>query len=357
MKIIKKAGGVLLALALCLTVLTGCSAPQELSPAQSPTPQPTEVPSVDITPEPEAAPAQKEKVRVAALKGPTGMGMVQVMKNAGASTQNDYEFQLISAPDEAVALLTSGEVDIAALPTNLAATLYNKTNGGVQLAALNTLGVLHLLSRDGSVQSIGDLAGKTVYLTGQGAMPEYVVNFILEQNGLADQVTLEYKGEHAELAALAASGDAEVCVLPEPFASSVLAKNEKMARSLDLTEEWDKAAELAGAADSVLSMGCLVVRSEFAGEHKAAVDAFLTEYQASVEYVTGNPAAAAQDIAQYGLVENAALAEKIIPGCHIVFVAGDEMEQSISKLYEVLFAANPKSVGGSIPNEDFFYKP
>ena len=224
-------------------------------------------------------------VQVGGLKGPTAMGMVKLMEDEEAgSTQNDYVFTLAGAPDEITAKLVKGELDIAALPTNAAAALYQKTDGAVQLAALNTLGVLYVVENGDTVQSVADLKGKTVYATGKGSTPEFALNYILKQNGMqaGTDVTVEYKTEHAELATLLAAGQANLAVLPQPFVSSVLAKNSDVRIALDLTKEWDAVTE----DGSVLTMGALAVRRDFAQEHPEAVQAFLEEYSASTAYVT-----------------------------------------------------------------------
>ncbi|HZK39853.1 MAG TPA: ABC transporter substrate-binding protein, partial [Clostridia bacterium] len=220
---------------------------------------------------------QKTTINLAGLKGPTGMGLVQLMQaDADGTTANDYNFTLEAAPTDIVPLITTQAVDIAACPLNLASTLYNKTNGGVQILCINTLGVLYILEQGDSVQSIADLKGKTIYSSGQGASPEYILNFLLTTNGMDPEkdVTIEYKAEHSELAALAATDKAGIYVLPEPFVSTVTGKNPQLKNVLNLTTEWEKACEISGTP-STLAMGCLVVRTEFAQNNPEAVSSFL----------------------------------------------------------------------------------
>ena len=298
-----------------------------------------------------ACQAEDAPTRVWALNGPTGIGMVGLMRdNAG-----EYAFSLTSAPDEIVAAIASGNADIAACPTNLAATLYNRTDGGVQILALNTLGVLHVVTADESVQSVADLAGRTVYATGQAAVPEYALAYILEQNGLCGSVKVEYLAEHSELATLLASGKAEIGVLPEPHVTSALAQNGDLRRALDVTALFEDAARAAGEEDMVLSMGCVIVRRAFAEKNPEKVAAFLDAYAASVEWVNADPAAAAAEVEAQGVMPKAAVAQAAIPNCHIVFVEGDAMRAQIEPLYQLLFDANPKSVGGALPGDDFYY--
>lgn len=292
----------------------------------------------------------EDAINVYALKGPTGIGMVKVMNdNDGA-----YNFTLAGSPDEVVAAVVSGNADIAAVPTNLAATLYNKTNGGVQLVALNTLGVLHILTTDESIQSLADLEGKTIWATGQGSTPEYVLNYILEANGLTDKVTVEYKAEHAELATLAAAGEVDIAMLPEPNVTSVLSQNANFRIALDVTELFNQAA--AGKGESaVLSMGCVIVNKEWAANNADKLAAYMDAYAASVEFVNTNVDEASQMVEAQGIIPKAAVAKKAIPNCHIVFVTGEEMQTQIAPFFQVLYNANPKSVGGNLPADDFYY--
>ena len=309
----------------------------------------TEAPAV--VPEQEKTPTL---VRVSALKGPTGMGMAGLMRDADKGvTANDYEFTLASAPDDITGSIISGNVDIAAVPTNLASVIYNKTKGGVKLLALNTLGVLYILEDGESVSSIADLKGKTVYASGQGATPEYALNYILDKNGLKPGVdlTVEYKSEHSELATMIISDMADIVLLPEPFVTTVMMKKNTVRKAIDITAEWDAAS----AGKSALSMGCLVVSSEFAEKNPEAVDAFLKEYAASVNFVNTEVDEAAALIAEYGIVASAYIAKKAIPSCNIVCITGDEMKNATGGFLQVLFDSNPVSVGGKMPEDDFYY--
>ena len=249
-------------------------------------------------------------------------------------------------------------LDIAAVPTNLAAVLYKKTEGKVKIAALNTLGVLYVLTAEGvSVASVADLKGKTVYSSGQGAVPEYVLNYILDANGVKGDVEVVYEAEHDAVIADLASGKATVAVLPEPKVTAALSQVEGLSVALDLTAEWEKAAALKGDADSVLSMGCVVVRSDFAENNKEALDAFLAEYKASIEYMSdaANIDDAAALCETYGIIPKAAVAKKAIPNCSLTYVDGAQMKTQISAFYKILFDYNPASVGGALPDEEFYY--
>ena len=295
--------------------------------------------------------AADDAVRVYALKGPTGLGMTGLMEKH----PDEYAFTLAGAADEIVAAIASGSADIAACPTNLAATLYQKTKGSVQLLALNTLGVLHVVSSDHTIDSFDDLAGRKIYATGQASVPEYVINYILAANGLEDKVEIEYVAEHSELATLMASGKVETGIMPEPHVTSALMQRSDLKPVIDVTSAFEAAAKKAGNEDMVLSMGCVIVRRKFAEENPDKVAAFMDAYSQSVELVNADPAAAGELAAKHGVMPKAAVAARAIPNCHIVFVEGDAMRAQIEPLYAVLFAANPAAVGGALPDDLFYY--
>ncbi len=289
-------------------------------------------------------------VRIGALKGPTSMGMAQMLKDAADGNSN-YQFTIAGAPDEITALLVKGELDVAAVPSNLASVLYNNTNGGVKVAMINTLGILYVVEAGDTVNSVADLKGRTVYSSGKGATPEYSVDYILSQNGIDPEtdVTVEFKSEHTELAAALQSGTADLAVLPEPFVTTVLAGNDDLRVALNLNEEWDKVSDGSG-----MVTGVLVVRSEFAEQHPDELTALLEAYEQSVNFVNENPAEAAAIIEQNGIAK-AAVAEQAIPKCNIVFISGNEMRTKVEGFLEILFDMNPKAVGGALPGDDFYY--
>lgn len=344
MKNTKRIAPFLLAALLALSA-AGCTGSAPSSSAEAAVSSRTEAPS---------SAAEKTVLKIAALKGPTGLSMVKLMSDGESEkTEGKYEFSLVGSPDEIVAKISSGEIDAGAVPTNLAATLYNKTNGKVRLAAVTTLGVLYVLTNGVKVESVGDLKGKTVASSGQGATPEYAFNYILEKNGLkaGQDVKVQYSAEHAELAASMISGKTKLAVLPEPFVTQVTSKNKNVTVALNLTDEWDKAS----GGKSVLTMGCLIVRKEFAEKNKEAFDAFLKEYKASAEYANSNAEETAVLSGKYGVMD-AAVARKAIPNCGIVYMDGDEMKAKIPDFLQILYFANPKSVGGKLPGDDFFYQ-
>jgi len=292
----------------------------------------------------------EDAINVYALKGPTGIGLVKVMND----NDGTYNFTLAGAPDEVVAAVASGNADIAAVPTNLAATLNKKTEGKVQLVALNTLGVLHIVTSDPAIQTLNDLEGRTLWATGQGSTPEYVLNYILEANGLTDKVKVEYLAEHAELATQAASGMVDVALLPEPHVTSVLNQNKDFRIALDVTELFNQAAAGKGE-NAVLSMGCVIVNKEWAAANAEKLASFMAAYAESVEFVNNNVDEASQMVEAQGIIPKAAVAKKAIPNCHIVFITGEEMKTQIAPFFQVLYNANPKSVGGELPGEVFYY--
>jgi len=286
--------------------------------------------------------APAEPVNIAALKGPTGMGISYMMEDT-----EKYNVELQDAPDVVVGKFVSGEIDIAAVPLNLAAVLYNKTEGNVVLLNLDTLGVLYIVENGETINSLADLAGKTIYASGEGATPQYVLDYLLAQNGLTDQVKVEYVGEHTALAAMVASGEAQVALLPEPFVSAVTVKNPAVHVALDLNNAWEE------ASGTKLVMGVYISSRTFYNEHPDQVKAFLTDYAASVEKVNTS-ADAAQKIADLGIVGSAAIAEQAIPRSYIVSITGEEAKTAASAVLNVLFTANPKSVGGKLPGDDLY---
>ena len=301
--------------------------------------------------------AARTSIRIAALKGPTGIGLVKLMaeQEAGESG-NDYQFSLHGDPNEVAAQLSNGQVDIAALPTNLAAVLYQKTSQKIRLLAINTLGVLYILEKGESIKSLADLAGREILATGQAAVPEYVLSELLAKGKLAEPATVTYKTEHSELAALAASGAADLVMLPEPFVTTVLSKNPDFRIALDLTDEWQKIQSASGN-NSELSMGCLVVTESFARENPAAIQRFLAEYRVSVDFVNASPQAAGSEVARFQIMADAGLAAKAIPNCHIVLIQGEAMQATLEPFFEILFSANPKSIGGKLPDPAFYWVP
>ena len=315
------------------------------------------VSSASATAEPTAAPEAEAPVttfRIAGLKGPTTMGMVKLMSDAEAGeTHQDYQVTMYGAADEVVPLLVKGDIDLAAIPANLAANLYNQTEGKVQVAAINTLGVLYVVTTGDDVKSVEDLKGKTVYSTGKGTTPEYVLNYILKENGIDPEkdLTVEYKSEATEVAAaLQAADEGAIAVLPQPYVTAAQSQIEGLNVALNLTEEWNKVS-----TDSDLVTGVLAASTEFIEQNEAAFEEFLKDYQASIEWVNSNTADAAELVANYGIVAKAPLAQKALPACNITYVDGAEMKTKLSGYLQVLFDQNPKAVGGAMPGDDFYY--
>lgn len=286
------------------------------------------------------------EIRIAALKGPTGMGMVKL-----ADKQNypNYTVSIEASPDALNPRIISGEVDVAAVPVNLASVLYNKLDGDISVLAVSTLGVLYVLEAGSEVNSVADLAGKTVYATGQGATPEYILNYLLDKNGVAGSVEVNYVGEHAALATMLANGSAEIGMLPEPNVTSTLAGNDNLRIALNLTEEWNK------VCSTELVQGVVIARKSFVNEHPEAIEQFLREYEKSSAFVNENIDEAAKLIVDAGILGNVEIAKKAIPNCNISFSKGEAMHKAVEGMLTVLFEANPKSIGGKLPDKDFYY--
>lgn len=286
------------------------------------------------------------EIRIAALKGPTGMGMVKL---ADKQNYQNYTVSIEASPDALNPRIISGEVDVAAVPVNLASVLYNKLDGDISVLAVSTLGVLYVVEAGSEVNSVADLAGKTVYATGQGATPEYILNYLLDKNGVAGSVEVNYVGEHAALATMLADGSAEIGMLPEPNVTSTLAGNDDLRIALNLTEEWNK------VCSTELVQGVVIARKSFVNEHPEAIEQFLREYEKSSAFVNENIDEAAKLIVDAGILGNVEIAKKAIPNCNISFSKGEAMHKAVEGMLAVLFEANPKSIGGKLPDKDFYY--
>ena len=290
---------------------------------------------------------------IAALKGPTAMGLVKLMKDSesGETTGNEYTFTLAGSADEVTPALLKGELDMACVPANLAAVLYNKTEGEIEVLAVNTLGVLYIVENGESVQSIADLKGQTIVAAGKGSTPEYALRYLLTENGIDpdNDVTIDWKSEHSECVAALASGQTSIALLPQPFVTVAQSKIEGLRMALDLTKEWDALDNGSG-----LITGVIVARRAVVEENPAAVEAFLKDYAASVDWVNANTADAAALIGEYGIVD-AAVAEKALPYCNIVCLTGADLLEALPGYLEVLYNASPAAVGGEMPDNSFYF--
>ena len=335
-------------LAACGTTATSSSSSADAAPeaaSSAAASSQAAAPEEETPASPETAGAA---LRIAGLKGPTTMGLVNLMNSADGA---NYEFTMYGAADEIVPLLVKGELDAAAVPANLAATLYQKTEGAVEVACVNTLGVLYILENGETIQSVADLKGQTIVTTGKGTTPEYVLRYVLSQNGIdpdAD-VTIEYCSEATEALSQVQAGMASIAMLPQPFVTSALSQVEGLRVALDMNEEWE------AVAGSQLVTGVLVARKDAIEADPAAFEAFLDGYAASVEAANTDLEGTAALCEQYGIVAKAALAQKALPACNIVFETGDQMKTDLVNYFQVLFDADPASVGGALPADDFYY--
>ena len=293
--------------------------------------------------------ASDDVLRVGSLKGPTTMGLVNLMSEVESGAKNGYSFEMQSQPDVIMSELVSGKLDIALLPANVAAVAYNKTKHGVSAIDINTLGVLYCVTGDENIKSVKDLAGKTVLSTGQGASPEYVLNYLLEKNGVTD-CDVQFKSEATEIAALLKQDPSQIAILPQPFVTVATAQNDQLKVAFSLTDEWKSVSP-----DSKLLTGVTVVRNEVLENRAAEVDQFIADHQASTEKAATDVDATAELVAKYGIIAKAPVAKKALPNCNIVAIAGDEMKTDLAGYLQVLFDANPKSVGGTMPDDDFYY--
>lgn len=361
----------LLAAALAGTlVLGGCAGNKETTAAsaESETVKETEAQSTEAESSQAEAETEKEEtetsdaagsgtaIRVGSLKGPTSMGLAELMDRAEkGETENDYTFTMAGKADELVGSIASGDLNIVLVPANVASILYTKNQGNVNVIDINTLGVLYVVASDDSISSMEDLKGKTVYMTGKGTTPEYVMNYLLSENGLTDgDVTLEFKSEATEVASVLKEDSSAVGVLPQPFATAACIQNEALKPVLDLTEQWNLLNKENG---SQLVTGVTIVRSDFLKENEEAVKLFIEDHKASAAYTSEHLDEAAEMVAALGIVEKAPIAKKAMPACNIVCITGEEMKSALSGYLSVLEAADAKSVGGQLPADDFYYLP
>lgn len=343
----------ILALALTLTacgVIRSDDGPTEVVGGGQPAESREAAPPEETAPQPAGEdPMQTESIRVGALKGPTAMGLVRMMSDDGVN-----QYTLAGSADELTPKLIKGELDVACVPANLAAVLYNKTEGRIVTLAVNTLGVLYIVENGGeTVQSMADLKGKTLVAAGKGSTPEFGLRYLLEQSGLDPDkdVTVDWKSEHAECVAALAAGTADLALLPQPFVTVAQGKlGEGLRAALDLTAEWD-----ALDNGSAMITGVAVARRDFVEQNPELTGRFLKEYAVSVDWVNENPAEAAELIAANGIIESPAVAEKTLPYCNIVCLTGQEMFEKLSGYLQVLAEAAPESVGGALPEDDFYY--
>jgi len=359
---------VIILLVLCIIVFTACAknstdqvTESNSNEASTVTPEPTiasEATTEEITTGDAAIVAEipvKEKIeiKIAALKGPTAIGMVKVMEDAAAgTTANKYNFTIAGTPDEISTGLIKGDIDIAAIPCNLASVLYNKTEGKIKIAGINTLGVLYIVETGDTIKTVEDLKGKTIYSTGQGTTPQLTLNYLLSAYGIDPEkdVTIEYKAEATEVAVILAEATDAIAVLPQPYVTTVMMNNDKVHIALDLAKEWDA---VSTDGSSVVT-GVVVVRSEFLENNKEAFDAFMGEYTASAVFVNDQIDEASVLVEKFDIFKAAPM-KKAIPYCNIVLIQGDDMKTKVSGYLNTLFTQNPQAVGGKLPADDFYY--
>lgn len=342
MKKWKKSAAVIMSLLVMITMFAGCGAGEGQQSASQ---------SSDA--EAGVQNAEPADFSVSVLKGPTGMGLVKLMNDADSEEAlcNNYTFSMAASADEITPQFIQGNIDIACVPANLASVLYNKTEGNVQVLAVNTLGVLYIAENGDTINSVADLKGKTIYASGKGATPEYGLRYVLSQNGIDPDkdVTIEWKSEHSECVSAIAASEGAAALIPQPFLTTAQMKNDSIRVALDLTEEWDKLE-----TDSSMVTGVAVIRKEAADAHPEAVKNFLKEYAGSVEWVNSNTSEAAALIEKYDIVK-AAVAEKALPECHIVCMTGKDMKTALSGYLSALAEQNPQAVGGKLPDDAFYF--
>ena len=345
----------LLTAALALSLLAGCGPKNPPAGTSSSAPgssssQPDG--SGDASSSGDTSAAHGPTPRLMVLSGPTGVGAAKLMADADAGTPA-ATVEVVTDNTQVQTALANGDVDIAAIATNAAASLYAKTDGGIQVLAVNTLGVLYILEKGDTVHAMADLAGKTLYAPSntKGANPEHILNYLLEGNGVdPSEVNIEWLTPQ-EITVKMTSSDAGICMLPVPAATALLVKDSGVREAVSLSDAWQ---ELEGSS---LPMGCVVARTEYIEENPLGVEAFLAAYEKSINYISdpANSADAAALVAQYEFAPNDKVAAKAIPQCSLTFVTGQEMKTMLEDYYSILFQAEPKSIGGGLPYDSFYY--
>ena len=299
-------------------------------------------------------PTEKTKIRVGVIKGPSGMGMAKLMQEQeDGNTQNDYTFTVCATPTDINAKIIKGDLDIAAVPPNAAALLYNKNDGKVQIAAVSTLGILYVVEIGDTIKKLSDLNGKTIYASGKGAVPQYAFEYLLKNAGVTSDII--WKAEHTEVATLISSGEKNLVLLPEPQVTAVLSANKNARIALNLTEEWDK-QQVYEKFPSSLIMGCVVVDTQFAAENRETVNKFLLEYKNSIEFAKANIDETAELIEKFEILPSAQVAKKALPNCALTYIDGTEMKDHMYDFLEVLYIANKDSIGGKLPDDKFYFR-
>lgn len=347
----KKALALVLTFLLLISVISGCQKAPEGN--NSPTPESTPTVTPETTEGQDINNPEPVDIRIGGLKGPTSMGLVQLMEKAEkGEAKNNYTFTMAGSADEITPKLLKGELDMVAVPANLASVLYNNTEGKIKILAVNTLGVVYIVEKGNNIQSFEDLKGKTIYATGKGSTPEYTLRYLLSENGIDPDkdVTFEWKSEPAEVVALFSEMENGVAMMPQPYVTVAQTQLEDLRIAINLSEEWDA---LDNGSD--LITGVMIVRKDFAEKYPEQIAAFLDEYEESIDFVNTNIPEAAKLIDKYGIVK-APVAEKAIPYCNIHFIKGREMKTSMQGYLNVLFEQNPKSIGGKLPADDFYFE-
>lgn len=350
----KKITAIFCLLALTVGLLAGCgsAAPETTAAPETAAAETTAAPETTAETTAEAAEAPVT-VRLGAMTGPTGIGMVKLFRTADEDPESGYSYTIKGAADELTPLLLQGELDIVSVPSNLASILYNKTEGNVKALAVNVLGVLYIGELNGeAVQSAADLKGQTLYATGKGSTPEYFLRYILTQNGLDPDkdLTIEWKSEPAEVVATLNAEGKGLAMLPQPYVTAAAAQlGEGFRVALSVSDEWEKLG-----TGSLCTTACILVRKAFAEENPEAVEKFLADFAESAAWVNENVDDAAAACGQYEIVKEP-IAKKAIPNCNIVCITGSEMREALGGCLKVLFEQNPAAVGGTLPGDDFYY--
>ncbi len=293
--------------------------------------------------------SEADALRIGSMKGPTSIGLASMMD------QEQGQFTVVGAADELTPLLLQDQIDIALVPANVAAVLYARTEGQIQVIDVNTLGVLYGISVDESINNVEDLRGRTVYMTGKGTVPEYTFMALLAAANIStDEVTIQFCSEPTEVVAQISQHSDAVGILPQPYTTACTMKNDKLHTVLDLTEAW---AQMTGGQKGDVVTGVTVAKTSTIEDHQGAIELFLQRHAASAEVAQNDPSAIVAKIVELGIIENETLAEQAIPNCNVVCYTGEEMRSALSGYLQALFDQNAEALGGALPGDDFYFMP
>jgi NitT/TauT family transport system substrate-binding protein len=292
-------------------------------------------------------------VTVYGLKGPSGVGMIQLFENPPQYPEAAITVEALAQPDLMAARFISGSAKVGILPPNMAAKLAG-AGARIQIAAVLGTGMLSLLTSDPDVRRIEDLRGKTLSAAGQGATPEYVFRRILRSKGINPDrdLRINFSLAYPEIARSLISGRIDTALIPEPFATMARAGKPDLREAADIQQEWVRAGGRGN-----YPMTALVVDAGFAASQPLMLKTILQGFKDSAAWVTANPDKAGVLVEKHGLGIRAQIARAAIPRSNYVFIPALEARASLEALYQAFLEFSPAAIGGRLPGDGFYLNP